>query len=40
MKLKCPYCHKLLYDQERYCSFCDADLSKKVDEKEKPKLRK
>ncbi len=40
MQYRCPYCHKVIDRHERYCYFCDQDLSKVVDEKERPKLKK
>lgn len=34
---KCPYCHKKVSDTERYCYFCEEDISKVTDKEEKPK---
>jgi len=33
----CPYCHRKVADIERYCYFCEADISKVTDTEEKPK---
>jgi len=34
--VKCPYCGKELTENERYCLFCENDLSKIRDKLEKP----
>jgi len=33
--LKCPYCHREIQDNEKYCFFCEQDLTKVWDEVEK-----
>ncbi len=38
--VRCPYCGRKLTINERYCHFCEQDLSKIVDEAEKPKVKK
>lgn len=35
---KCPYCGRELREHERYCDFCEQDISKVVDKAEKPKI--
>jgi len=37
--LRCPYCDKILDEEERYCSNCEADVSDFV-EKELKKRKK
>ena len=32
----CPYCGRRLRETERYCWFCEADVSKVIDEEERP----
>ena len=34
---KCPYCGRKVSDTERYCYFCEEDISKTRDKEEKPK---
>ncbi|MBS3097562.1 hypothetical protein J4209_02080 [Candidatus Woesearchaeota archaeon] len=34
---RCPYCGRNLNETERYCWFCEQDVSKIIDEGEKPK---
>ncbi len=36
--IKCPYCGRKLVEHERYCYFCEQDLSKVVDALEKPNI--
>ena len=36
---KCPYCGRTLREHERYCDFCEEDISKVVDEAEKPDVK-
>ena len=36
---KCPYCGRNLREHERYCDFCEQDISKAVDEAEKPDVK-
>lgn len=35
--IKCPYCGRTLYGHERYCWFCERDVSKARDAAEKPR---
>lgn len=37
---KCPYCGRTLREHERYCDFCEQDITKYVEEAEKPKITK
>ncbi len=37
MPKKCPGCGKILAHDERYCYFCEGDISKLKDKEEKPK---
>ncbi len=36
---KCPYCGRNLRESERYCDFCELDISKTADEAEKPDVK-
>ncbi len=36
---KCPYCGRNLRENERYCDFCELDISKTADEAEKPDVK-
>ncbi len=36
--IKCPYCGRDIIESERYCFFCEQDLSKTVDKAEKPEV--
>ena len=36
---KCPYCGRVLREHERYCDFCETDISKAADEAEKPDVK-
>lgn len=38
--VKCPYCGRELRESERYCWFCEQDISKTIDEEEKPEYKK
>lgn len=38
--IRCPYCRKEVAMHERYCYHCEQDISKVIDEAQKPKLRK
>lgn len=35
---KCPYCGRTLREHERYCDFCEQDITKAVEEAERPKI--
>ncbi|MEA2035913.1 MAG: hypothetical protein U9O94_00285 [Nanoarchaeota archaeon] len=37
---KCPYCGKELREHERYCDFCEQDISKAADNAEQPDIKK
>ena len=37
---KCPYCGRTLREHERYCDFCEQDLTKVVEGQLKPKNKK
>lgn len=37
---KCPYCGRTLREHERYCDFCEQDLTDVVEGKLKPKKKK
>ena len=34
---RCPYCRRRLHPYERYCWFCEQDISKTRDDAEKPR---
>ena len=34
--VKCPYCGRKLREHERYCDFCEEDISKAVSGSQKP----
>jgi len=36
---KCPYCGRKLREHERYCDFCEQDITKEVEKAEKPKVK-
>jgi len=38
--VRCPYCGRSTTINERYCHFCEQDLSKAVNEEEKPQINK
>jgi len=40
MPAKCPYCGRKLTKHERFCYHCEQNVSKAVDEYEKPNLPK
>lgn len=37
---KCPYCGRVLREHERYCDFCEQDLTEAIGEKLKMKKKK
>ena len=37
--LRCPYCHRELQEIEKYCFFCELDLSKVWDKVEKERYK-
>lgn len=37
---KCPYCGRTLREHERYCDFCEQDITKEVEKKESSQLGK
>jgi len=39
MAARCPYCGRRLVKTERYCWFCEHDVSNVVDEEEKPRMK-
>jgi len=36
---KCPQCGRTLREHERYCDFCEQDITKAVEEAEAPKVK-
>ncbi len=36
---KCPYCGRELREDERYCDFCEQDITKTVEEADAPKVK-
>lgn len=35
---KCPYCGRTLREHERYCDFCEQDITKAVEEAGNPQI--
>ena len=37
---KCPQCGRTLREHERYCDFCEQDITKEVEKEEEPQAKK
>jgi uncharacterized OB-fold protein len=35
---KCPYCGRTLREHEKYCDFCEQNITKHVEKEEAPKV--